>query len=97
MILTNFADCPGNMTAATQQGRCDAVVPFSNPTATDNCNSVRVYSDSLFPNKQYPLGETSETWVAFDAMPTLQQPNVNVASCTFFINVQDNQPPVICE
>ena len=30
--------CPGTKTRSTDQGRCDALVTYNNPTATDNCS-----------------------------------------------------------
>ncbi|MDZ7848276.1 MAG: HYR domain-containing protein [Owenweeksia sp.] len=36
--LPTFINCPGDITVAAAPGQCQAVVNFSTPTATDNCD-----------------------------------------------------------
>ena len=88
--------CPPNITNFTQYGRCDALLDYPSPNATDNCGTVYIFDSSSYPSRVYPKGVSHDVWVAFDAMPG-SSPYVNSAQCTVYITVIDNQPPTLCK
>ena len=73
--------CPGPLTATTTG--CNAPVPITPATATDNCTTVTVNgvrSDGLLLTDNYPVGVTTITWTATDG-------SNNTASCTQTVTV----------
>lgn len=82
-----FVGCPANITASTDPNLCGAFVPWTPPTATDNCSNP-VITSSHTPNQFLPIGVTAVTYTATDAYG-------NVATCNFTITVTDNINPTI--
>ena len=82
-------DCPADITVSADPGSCDAVVNFSDATASDNCPGVSV-SQTSGPSSGdvFPIGTTSIEYTAEDAAG-------NTATCSFEITVEDNEPPTI--
>jgi hypothetical protein len=83
--------CPANITVGNDPGLCSATVNPGVATATDNCPGVTVSgtrSDGQPLNAPYPVGTTTITWKATDAVG-------NMATCPQTITVNDVEPPVI--
>lgn len=86
--------CPANIVRNTDVGRCDAMVTYPTPTATDNCPGVTVMRTSpvgTASGSLFPKGTTPVTWEASDAAT----PVPNKKSCTFTVTVNDVQAPSI--
>ena len=79
--------CPANITVSNDPNQCGAVVNYPAPTVSDNCPGATTVctppSGSFFP-----LGTTTVTCTTTDI-------NLNTASCSFTIRVNDTQPPTI--
>ncbi|RKS42742.1 gliding motility-associated-like protein, partial [Gillisia mitskevichiae] len=69
---------------------CGAVVTFSAPTATDNCDGtvVTLNEGSLASGSEFPIGTTTVTYTATDAAG-------NTSTVSFNVIVTDNQDPTI--
>jgi gliding motility-associated-like protein len=74
----------------TDQGICGAVVTFSDPTATDNCEGtvVTLNEGSMASGSEFPVGTTTVTYTATDAAG-------NTTSISFDVIVVDNEDPTI--
>ncbi|MBN2777226.1 MAG: HYR domain-containing protein [Bacteroidales bacterium] len=83
-------NCPANITRSNTLNQCDAVVTWTEPTATDNCTSSGniTWTKSHLPGATFPVGVTTVTYEAEDEAG-------NTASCSFNVTVADNQKPVI--
>ncbi|MFP4488321.1 MAG: HYR domain-containing protein, partial [Bacteroidales bacterium] len=82
-----IADCPSDIIVPADAGSCDAVVSWTEPTATDNC-SLADFSGSHTPGSTFSVGTTTVTYTATDDCG-----NTNI--CTFDITVTDDEEPVI--
>ncbi|TND07845.1 MAG: Hyalin [Bacteroidetes bacterium] len=81
--------CPGNMAVNADSGMCSAVVNYSAPVATDNCNlASNTMTGGLASGSTFPLGATTITYTAMDSAG-------NSSTCSFDIVVSDNQAPVM--
>lgn len=73
--------CPNNMAVTAAPGECDAVVTYSNPTATDNCTIMSVLLiNGLASGSSFPQGATVNTWRAMDNSGL-------TATCSFTVTV----------
>ncbi|MEM1000766.1 MAG: HYR domain-containing protein, partial [Bacteroidota bacterium] len=83
--------CPANIMQSNDPGICGAVVTF-NATATDDCGQVTVsQSGGPASGSTFPVGSTTVTFTATDG-------NGNTASCSFTVQVMDNEAPnAICQ
>ncbi|MDB6030822.1 MAG: hypothetical protein JWM16_1160 [Verrucomicrobiales bacterium] len=77
---------PTNIVAATDKGRCGAVVNFS-VTATDNCSTPKVVCNPA-SGTNFPTGTNAVTCTATDD-------SGNAASATFPVIVNDLEAPAI--
>jgi hypothetical protein len=77
----------------TDAGRCEAFINYAAPATSDNCNTMTSFLQSSYPSKRFPPGTHNETWVVFDAMPSINTLNFNVAQCIFSVTVTDNEKP----
>jgi len=86
-----ISDCPSNITQANDANQCNAVVTWTEPTATDNCtpSGSIVWTKSHTPGSTFPVGTTTVTYTAKDAS------NNTSAECSFTVTVNDTQKPVI--
>ncbi len=83
-----IADCPADIgPVPTDAGQPTAVVTWTAPTATDNCNLVSFVSTHN-PGDAFPVGVTSVTYTATDGVG-------HITTCIFSITVVDNESPVI--
>ncbi|WP_276499474.1 cadherin-like beta sandwich domain-containing protein [Pontibacter litorisediminis] len=74
----------------TDPNTCGAVVTFPLPTVTDNCSaSVTITQTAgLAPGELYPVGKTTNTFVATDAAG-------NTSTISFDVTVTDTQKPSV--
>ena len=86
-------DCPVSIILDSDAGICGAVYTFDPPTATDNCpeNPAIDQTDGPLSGETFPIGTTTLSFTATDAAG-------NVATCTYDVTVEDNEPPtfVLC-
>ena len=81
--------CPSNITVNTASGLCNAIVNYNTPVGIDNCSgAVTTQIAGLASGSTFPVGITTNTFVVTSS-------NGQTASCSFTINVIDNQPPSI--
>lgn len=87
-----LAGCPSAVQVNTGAGAtsCEAVATWTEPTATDNCTPAAslVWTKSHQPGDVFPLGTTTVTYTATDAMGNVS------AACSFDVTVTDNTAPV---
>lgn len=78
------ASCPNNLTVSNDPGQCSAVVSYSTPSGTDNCNIGNVtLLSGIGSGGTFPIGVTTETWQVADSAG-------NTATCSFTVTVQSN-------
>ncbi|MCJ7765562.1 MAG: HYR domain-containing protein, partial [Thiovulaceae bacterium] len=79
-----------NITQNVDQGICGAVVTFSAPTATDNCDGtvVTLNDGSMASGSVFPVGTTVVSFTATDAAG-------NTTEFNFTVTVVDNEDPTI--
>jgi gliding motility-associated-like protein len=80
-------NCPSNITVNNTFNTCGAVVSWTPPTFTDNCNGAVNVMASHFPGTIFPIGSTVVTYTATDAAG-------NTSVCFFTVTVTDTQVPV---
>lgn len=86
-----ISGCPANLTRTSSAGSCNALVSWTEPTATDNCTSAAnlVWTKSHTPGSTFAPGTTTVTYTVED-----EYGNVS-AECSFDVTVTDNQKPII--
>jgi gliding motility-associated-like protein len=81
--------CPADIVAVANDGDCEAVVNYPDPTATDNCTIPTItLIDGLASGSVFPVGVTTVTFEATDG-------NGNSATCSFTVTVSEAVPPTI--
>jgi large repetitive protein len=85
-IRPEFKSCPGNITVAMPNNKCDTIVTWAKPTAFDKCNLVSLTA-SAASGSLFPIGDSLVTITARDV-------SENVSVCTFRVRVFDKVPPV---
>lgn len=81
--------CPTTMTVNNDSGMCSAVVTYSPPTVTDNCNVTSLtLTGGLASGSAFPLGTTTITYTALDSAG-------NSSTCSFDVIVIDAEAPTI--
>ncbi|KAF0204274.1 MAG: hypothetical protein FD170_592 [Bacteroidetes bacterium] len=96
LVRPVISGCPTNISVGTGVGAttCNAVVSWTEPTATDNCtpSGDLVWTKSHLPGATFPVGTTTVTYTVRDASNNVSNP------CTFNVTVTDNTPPVaVCQ
>ncbi|MFH1120176.1 MAG: Calx-beta domain-containing protein, partial [Bacteroidota bacterium] len=89
-----ISGCPTNITTGTGPGSCNAVVTWTEPTATDNCTASGslVWTKSHIPGATFNTGTTTVTYTVADAGGNISNP------CSFTVTVTDNiAPTAICK
>ena len=81
-----FSNCPSNITVSSA-ANCEAAVNWNAPTATDNCGNVTIESN-FDSGSVFPGGINVITYTATDIFN-------NSSTCSFTIEVLDNEPPTI--
>lgn len=82
-----ISNCPADITVPADPVTCDAVVSWTEPTATDNC-SLASFTASHAPGSVFAPGTTNVTYTAVDDCG-------NTVTCSFNVNVIDDEAPVI--
>lgn len=84
--------CTPNITVDSEPGLCGATVNFTEPTGTDLCGGVQIFSTTGFESGDfYPSGVTNMSYIILDDQG-------NSVFCDFTITVNDIEPPVVnCE
>lgn len=82
-----LTSCPADISQSTDPNMCDAVVTWTEPTASDNCPGV-MRTSTHSPGDTFPLGTTTVTYTATDVAG-------NFVSCSFDITITDDQDPEI--
>lgn len=80
--------CPASVTVTNDPGICGATVLFSSASASDNCSVSIAQSAGQASGSSFPVGSTTNTFVATDA-------SGNSAACSFNVVVIDAENPVI--
>src|SRR5690554_6533100 len=81
--------CPTDITQSNDSGICGAEVTWTEPIATDECMLDSLVSN-FSPGDIFPIGTTTVTYTAYDA-------NLNTATCSFDVTVNDTEAPVIVD
>ena len=74
-----ISGCPLDITVNADAGGCDALVTWTEPTASDNCG-VTSFVSTHAPGDVFPEGTTAVTYTAEDAAG-------NLATCSFDVTV----------
>lgn len=82
-VLTN---CPQNLIVALPSSKCDTMLTWLEPVATDKCNTFTLVADT--EPGIFGAGTHVVTFFAEDSVG-------NVSTCSFSITVEDKTPPVI--
>ncbi|HPR26299.1 HYR domain-containing protein, partial [Lentimicrobium sp.] len=96
LVKPVISGCPSNISAVTGPGAtlCEAVVSWTEPTATDNCtpSGNLVWTKSHLPGSVFNVGTTAVTYTVTDGSGNVSNP------CTFNVTVSDNTPPsALCQ
>lgn len=85
-----LVECPPDMEVEAEEGVCEAVVTFKDPTGTDNCSEEVTVEQIAGPDSgsSLPVGVTTVSYSIKDALG-------NETICSFDITVLDTQDPVI--
>eukprot|EP00057_Strongylocentrotus_purpuratus_P000451 XP_001176748.2 PREDICTED: hyalin [Strongylocentrotus purpuratus] len=78
--------CPNNITVATDVGASSAIITWAGPFASDNTGQATAMTDISLG--LWPIGIQTVTGTAVDG-------SGNEAQCTFWVNVQDLENPVV--
>ena len=77
----------GDIVSDSDAGECGAVVSWTDPTATDNCEELTLTTNHS-PGSLFPVGSTSVTYLAMDQYG-------NISSQEFTVTVIDVEDPQI--
>jgi hypothetical protein len=96
LVRPVISGCTSNISVGTGAGAttCNAVVSWTEPTATDNCTAsgALVWTKSHTPGSTFPVGTTTVTYTVEDESGNISNP------CTFNVTVSDNTPPLaVCQ
>ncbi|MFA9372432.1 MAG: HYR domain-containing protein [Labilibaculum antarcticum] len=85
-----ISDCPLDITQSVDSDQCDALVNWTEPTATDNCTvlSSLVWTQSHISGSTFSVGTTNVTY-------TVEDESGNNSECSFDVIVSDNEDPQI--
>ncbi len=79
--------CPGDLERNIDPGKCSAVVNYAIAIGHDNCGLQEVVRTEGLPSGSvFPVGATKVVYKATDI-------HNNTATCSFFVNVRDNEKP----
>jgi len=82
--------CPNDIIVNIDTGSCGAIVTFTAPTFTDNCNVVVEQIAGLPSGSEFSQGITTNTFQIVDSAG-------NIATCSFTVTVEDdNIPEITC-
>ncbi len=78
--------CAASVTVSNDNGVCGAAVSYS-VSSSDNCASTTAQTSGLASGSVFPVGTTTNSFVATDA-------SGNTAACSFTVTVNDTEAPV---
>jgi len=81
-----ISGCPTTINVNTDLNVCGATVGWTVPTYTDNCGAAMTFTHT--PGSLFPVGSTTVIYTVTDGAG-------NVSTCSFNVNVTDNQLPAI--
>ncbi|MGI9158662.1 MAG: HYR domain-containing protein, partial [Saprospiraceae bacterium] len=79
--------CPNPITVSNTTNLCTGVAAYT-VTASDNCGATPTLLSGLASGENFPLGTTTNIFVATDAAN-------NTVTCSFTVHVNDTQAPTI--
>ena len=82
-----IANAPSNISVSNDAGQCGAVVAWTLPTATDNCQLDSLIATNV-SGTVFTIGTTTVTYIAYDAA-------MNTDTISFTITVNDTELPTI--
>ncbi|MCG9911082.1 MAG: HYR domain-containing protein [Flavobacteriales bacterium] len=82
-----LSGCPTDIVVSNDSSACGAIVSWTPPTASDNCNLGFTFVSSHNPGDFFPVGTTLVTYTATDAAG-------NVSICSFNVTVNDTETPI---
>ncbi|XP_041480035.1 uncharacterized protein LOC121427594 isoform X5 [Lytechinus variegatus] len=82
-----FSGCPSNQDVNTDSGNATALVTWTPPTATDN-SGTQTLTSTANPGDYFPIGNNTVNYTSTDAAG-------NTEFCTFYVDVTDDESPVI--
>jgi gliding motility-associated-like protein len=82
-----IVNAPVDITTSNDAGICGAVISWTEPTATDNCNMDSLRSN-VANGTTFQVGTTTVTYTAYDV-------NGNTSIASFTVTVNDTTKPVI--
>ncbi|MDF2157820.1 HYR domain-containing protein [Algoriphagus sp. CAU 1675] len=85
-VITNV---PANISVNNDAGVCGAVVSWTEPIASDNCE-IGTFTSDYTSGDEFPVGETTVTYTATDV-------HGNTETASFTVTVTDNELPVITD
>ncbi|GMU20280.1 MAG: hypothetical protein AMXMBFR13_03770 [Phycisphaerae bacterium] len=80
--------CPSNITQANDANQCNAMVTWTSPGVSDNCDGAPTLTSTHTPGSTFPVGTTTVTYTATEAVG-------NTSTCSFDVIVTDEEDPVI--
>ncbi|XP_038055943.1 mucin-17-like [Patiria miniata] len=84
----SWTACPGDASITPSIGAVNASVTWPPPMAQDNSGSVQVSPGSHNSGDLFPIGQTTVTYTASDAVG-------HVITCSFLVTVRDLEDPVV--
>ncbi|XP_071959503.1 hyalin-like [Antedon mediterranea] len=88
--------CPDNITKETDPGIALTLVTWNVPVPTDNV-AILPTSAVAIPLVSPPVNIYITGNAAYEQAYTAEDTSGNIASCTFYITVEDKEPPVITD
>jgi hypothetical protein len=86
-----FKNCPVSGTVINDVNKCGAIVNWPSLVVEDLCDVTLVQTGGLPSGALFPVGTTTQTFVATDKAG-------NTSVCTFTVTVMDMQPPAaVCK
>ncbi len=79
-------NCPPDIVADNDPGECGAIVNFSTPTGSDNCDFTISLVSPLGPGDFFPVGNTTVSYMIEDDAG-------NISTCSFMVTVNDIEAP----
>ena len=86
-VLPLIQGCPTNKSVTLPANACTVAVPWTEPTATDNCTLDGITTTHQ-PGTEFPVGQTTVKYIAKDIFG-------NSSNCTFTVTVTDVTAPDI--
>ncbi|MBL0741434.1 HYR domain-containing protein [Chryseolinea lacunae] len=83
-----LANCPSDFTVSVNPATCNAIVNWTAPTATDNCDTTPTITSSNNPGATLALGSHTITY-------SVEDDSGNKNTCSFIVTVIDDTAPTL--